>query len=259
MVNMKKNIKIVTFNLRVSVDDGINSWGNRKRLVFNKINEELPDIIGFQEITEESLMDLREEFKNYVFVGCGRDKDLSGEYVIFAYNKDNIDLLNLEVFWLSNFPHIAGTTYENGSSCPRTCSVGVFRTILDKKTIRVYNLHMDHIGSEARLNSATQILNDFRQREEWLSMPTVILGDFNATPDAEEIERFNEYNNGIIRDITDKIQYSFHDYGRLKEKIDYVFLSGGVSCMEVKPWTDCEAGIYLSDHYPIAASICFDK
>ena len=45
-------MRIVTYNLRCDVkSDGVNSFSSRKGLVLDKIDRELPDVIGFQEVT----------------------------------------------------------------------------------------------------------------------------------------------------------------------------------------------------------------
>ena len=44
-------MKVVTFNIRCDYgQDGLNEFANRKKLILRKINQEKPDIIGFQEV-----------------------------------------------------------------------------------------------------------------------------------------------------------------------------------------------------------------
>ena len=44
-------MKVVTFNIRCDYgQDGLNEFANRKELILGKINQEKPDIIGFQEV-----------------------------------------------------------------------------------------------------------------------------------------------------------------------------------------------------------------
>ena len=44
-------MKVVTFNIRCDYgQDGLNEFANRKELILRKINQEKPDIIGFQEV-----------------------------------------------------------------------------------------------------------------------------------------------------------------------------------------------------------------
>ena len=37
--------------------------------------------------------------------------------------------------------------------------------------------------------------------------------------------------------------------------IDYIWLKGGLACDSVEKWTQCEDGVYLSDHYPVCAQL----
>jgi hypothetical protein len=49
------------------------------------IENEFPDVIGFQEITSSMLDFMRDALTEYMFFGCGRDK-----YII-KNNKENCD------------------------------------------------------------------------------------------------------------------------------------------------------------------------
>ncbi len=45
-------MKIVTFNIRVITDDGVNNFYNRIGFIRQKIKAEMPDVIAFQEVTD---------------------------------------------------------------------------------------------------------------------------------------------------------------------------------------------------------------
>ena len=255
---MKNQLKIVTFNLRITVDDGINRWENRVLNVINKIKCEVPDIIGFQELTEVSLRDLKDHLGDYVFIGCGRDEAMNGESVMLAYNKTKVDLISLDVFWFSDTPYKPGSKAEI-MTLARPCNVAVFKDQLTNCIFRVYNTHFDHMSSEARIQSSKQLLKDLEIREQNISLPTLIMGDLNAGPQTEEIRMLAD--NQVIKliDITDKLDYTFHDYGKSKSKIDYIFSTDTISCKEVVAWKDCSKGIYLSDHYPVMVNVSFNE
>ena len=62
-------MKITTFNLRcVYRGDGINSFVHRAVPLCDKINEEKPDVIAFQEVTVDSLRILEKLLTEYILV-----------------------------------------------------------------------------------------------------------------------------------------------------------------------------------------------
>ena len=59
-------LKIVSFNLRCVWDgDGVNCFLNRAAGILQKISEEKPDVIGFQEGTEDNIRYLRQHLNGY--------------------------------------------------------------------------------------------------------------------------------------------------------------------------------------------------
>ena len=59
---MGNTAKIVTFNLRFGWEpDGIKHFLHRIGIVFEKIQKEMPDIIGFQEVRAEQFIFLEME------------------------------------------------------------------------------------------------------------------------------------------------------------------------------------------------------
>lgn len=167
---MDNELKIVTFNLRITVDDGLNVWENRVSHVVHKIKSEAPDLIGFQELTEISLRDLKRQLTDYVFVGCGRDEQMSGEMVMIAYNKNKLDLMSLDIFGFLILPISQGV--KEMMTLARPCNVAVFKNQLTNQIFRVYNTHYDHMQSSIRVQSSEQLLNDLHLREQNISLPT---------------------------------------------------------------------------------------
>ncbi len=246
-------MKIVTFNIRCDYkQDGANYFEFRKSLILKKIMIEQPDILGFQEVLPHVVDWLKENLTNYYVIGCGRESDLTGEQACIAYRKESFNLIKMETFWLSETPGIPGSRYENQSECPRTCTVAYLHDLQTSKVVRIYNTHLDHIGSGARKLGLSQIMKKIYQDDFLGKLPFVFMGDFNAFPDSEEMRVLKDYKD--IVDCTKNITGTFHDYGRLalEEKIDYIIADKTLSCREAVKWTDCEDGVYLSDHYPVS-------
>lgn len=246
-------MQIVTFNIRCDYgQDGANNFDNRKVLIEKKIKEEQPDIICFQEVLPHVAQWLKESLTDYYVLGCGRDKDLQNEQTSIAYRKELFHLVKMEVFWLSDTPDIPGSRYTNQSECPRTCTVLYLYDIKKARVIRVYNTHLDHIGSEARSQGLKLIMDKISQTDYMGKVPFILTGDFNALPDSEELAVLNNYEG--IYDCTKTISGTFHDYGRekIEEKIDYIIADKAFNCKGTVRWTDQVKGVYLSDHYPVS-------
>jgi endonuclease/exonuclease/phosphatase family metal-dependent hydrolase len=88
-------------------------------------------------------------------------------------------------------------------------------------------------------------------------LPFFILGDFNALPGSAPIALCEDNPYAELTELTAELDYTFHAYGRRKApyKIDYIFADRATAAKvaSVTRWLDESDGIYLSDHYPIAA------
>ena len=72
-------MKIVSFNLRFDTpDDGEQQFIHRLPYILDRIREEKPDIIGFQEALQSMREALRDGLEEYYIVGGGRDADRFG-------------------------------------------------------------------------------------------------------------------------------------------------------------------------------------
>ncbi len=253
-------IKIVTFNLRCAWDtDGINSFMHRAGLVYDKINEEKPDIIGFQECTPKNMELMEKLFPEYSFHGTYRSENYWGEGVFTAVRKELFRVVACEIFWLSPTPYVPGSRFPSQSDCPRICNVAEIRRREDNKMIRLFNIHLDHISEGARIEGMKCVLGKMEEYSARLPMPTVILGDFNSSPQSVPVKICSEHKAPALFDVTGDIVCTNHDFGRRlpssPAKIDYIFASGEIASTHVKTgtWEDCHEGIYLSDHYPVCA------
>ncbi len=248
-----EKLKICSFNLRMeSSSDGKNMFTYRTPYIREAIRRESPDIIGFQECLPHMHAWLRDNFPEYITVGCGRGSDYKDESNPVLFKKDKFDFLGYDMFWLSPTPFIPGSKYE-GSGCPRICVVITLKPTDGTQVFRVYNTHLDHVSDEARKNGIKSILERMDKDDERIAVPHLLLGDLNATPDSETIRFINECESRKFTELTSEIGGSYHGYGQCFIKIDYVFASGEIKGLGSKLWDECHDGVYLSDHYPVCA------
>lgn len=248
--------KIVTWNLRsIYIGDGINGFIHRAGLICHKILNEMPDVISFQEIIEDTYPVMQRMLPEYLFVGHFREANYGGEGVFTAIRKDAIEVLGSEVIWLSPTPYIAGSRFETQSICPRICLMTQLRHKKTGKIFRVFNLHLDHESEDARVDGIKCALNFVDEYNNKAEYPLFIMGDFNATPDSEAVGICKSRKELV--DITGHIENTRHDFGTAKIKIDYIFISDILkkSVIKTEAWKDVIEGIYLSDHYPICTEL----
>lgn len=252
-------IRVFTYNIRTEAAcDGINAFTNRKEFVKAEFPKYEADIIGFQETQPHMKKWIEDNFTEHQICGIGRERDLLGESNIIAFRKSRFDLITLDTFWLSDTPHKPGSRFSTDqSSCPRICTSV---TLYDKetgRTFRHYNTHLDHVGAFAQAQGISLILNRIAaDYAEW-SMPVILTGDFNVTPESvvyKSVIDFDGCSSPLV-DVTAGVGSTFHAYApdKVKEKIDYIFTN--IPCDAEKSFTarDEKDGVYLSDHYPVGA------
>ena len=158
-----------------------------------------------------------------------------------------------ETVWISPTPYIVASKFEKQSNNSRACHITQVRNRANGHLYRIFNIHLDHEYSEARVEGMKCVLDFADRKNSELDISTVILGDFNAQPQSEEIGIIN--NHGKYTDITNHIPVTFHNYGKQQDKIDYIYISEDMkkNLKSVYIWDDVDNGIYLSDHYPICS------
>lgn len=252
-------MKLVTFNIRCDYgQDGENCFRFRKPFIKKKILHEKPDVICFQEVLPHVATWLKEELEEYYMVGCGRSAELDSEQVSVAFRKTKLNLISMDTFWLSATPFVPGSRYQEQSECPRVCTEVVLEDIREKKAFRLMNVHLDHLGAEARMLGLRQMLKKAKGERLLPDVPIIMAGDFNAVPESweiQEIEKASEYIN-----LTKGIGVTFHGFlpQEAEETIDYIYLRNSdkkatekLVCKSVEKWEDREGAVWLSDHYPV--------
>lgn len=254
---MKYEWTVLSFNLRTNtMEDGPNSFSFRFPFLCEVLNQRLPDLIGFQEITEDMRLQLTAALPDYYLVGGGRETDHLGESSCIAFRKDRFALDQLDTVWLSQSPHTAGSRMgADQSPCPRVLTCAVL-TPLQKgaSRFRFYNTHTDHLGAVSRLLASSQILQRIHDDSRAEMLPVLLTGDFNAEPDSPEMRLIAESEIIPLRDAAGSLGGTFHAFGEMNppQKIDYIFCSPQVEVLSAELWNDRRDGLFLSDHDAVA-------
>lgn len=254
-------IQVVTFNVWVN-----RNFDLRKGLILDKIDQEKPDLIGFQECNDPKAAFLRRHLTDYLCLGNGRDAGYCGENNMIAVRRDRFEVMALDTFWLSETPNTPGSRYEDQSHCPRICTHVLLRPLDGSEPFHYYNTHLDHVSDSARVLGAQTVLRRIAQDQQAAPFRVILTGDMNARPDSQAIALLRQGAPGLpLRDLTEGLATTFHDYGRREAPchIDYVFTHGFKEAQPARAWDDCvqyslpdeahTVTLYLSDHYPIAA------
>ncbi|MFA5507165.1 MAG: endonuclease/exonuclease/phosphatase family protein [Vulcanimicrobiota bacterium] len=221
-------------------EDGEFNWEHRQDRVFALLRKTAADVIALQEVLPKQRQDLEQNLSHYHWYGRGRNFGGGGEQCTIGV-APHLQVKNQGTFWLGSDPRLEGTV--GWDAClPRICTW----IELDPPGLLVANTHFDHLGAAARLHSAELLVSRFG------SGPTVILGDFNATPTDPPLQI-------LSKSFQDTLNWSeqptYHEFGTLQDgpRIDYILTSPGLTVQhsEIIP----EPQPYCSDHFAVQALI----
>ncbi len=259
-------VRVMTFNLRYDTpNDGPNAWPHRKDLAASMIRLHRADLVGVQEALRHQLDDLTQRLPGYAWVGVGRaDGREGGEYSAILYRTDRFELLDSGTFWLSETPAVPGSKSWD-AAIERIATWARFTDRETGKTFFHFNTHFDHIGAEARAESAKLILQ--RIADIAGARPVVLTGDFNATDASEPYRVLTGTAPGGPLALRDALHASEHGHHgptstwngfeavQPGQRIDYVFTSEGVRVRQHAALIDTWDGRFPSDHLPVLAEI----
>jgi len=257
----QKKLTVATFNIRMKTQaDQGNLWDDRKKAVTDLIRFHEFDIFGVQEAFKVQLDDMSANLPDYQYIGVGRDDGAQkGEYSAIYFNSKRFKMLENGTFWLS----ATDTEKPNkgwDAALPRICTWGIFKDQHSGKKFILMNTHFDHIGKEARKESAKLILS--KAKELAKNLPLILTGDFNI--DEKNEAYFTLANSGIVKDSYDlaKIVYepnsSFNSWGKSiapKGRIDHIFITKPFTVHKFGILTDTYMGKFPSDHFPVVAEL----
>jgi endonuclease/exonuclease/phosphatase family metal-dependent hydrolase len=255
-----EKLKVISFNLRYNnANDGENSWPNRSERVKNFLWSESADIIGFQEVLHNEVLELDRALFNYNFsnrqyvrIGVGReDGETKGEYSPIYFNSNRFSLVQSKTVWLSETPTKPGKGWD--AACERIATFALLFDLKTNDTLLVINSHWDHVGVRARQESAKLILKEI---EAFTSIQNIIfMGDLNCTPSDAALKKLRVAFTDAGMGTSEKVG-TFNNFERAANpkapRIDYVFYSlknFGFSSYKVGN-TDVMEPL-LSDHFPV--------
>eukprot|EP00469_Lotharella_globosa_P013577 CAMPEP_0167789972 /NCGR_PEP_ID=MMETSP0111_2-20121227/11026_1 /TAXON_ID=91324 /ORGANISM="Lotharella globosa, Strain CCCM811" /LENGTH=444 /DNA_ID=CAMNT_0007682287 /DNA_START=80 /DNA_END=1414 /DNA_ORIENTATION=- len=192
------SLNVWSFNLRSDFNketDGKNCWDERKHGVVEMLTKYEPDIIATQECIADQVNFLGDSLSLYDYEGCCRLGDNTDEYCAIFYKKDQFRVKEGDTIWLSQTPDDPGSIGWD-AMYPRIATWAVLERVGDlgdsndggekkqkqkSKLVTVISTHFDHVGVEARKNSAN-LIKDLvtRLKNSYPNSAAVLCGDFNS-------------------------------------------------------------------------------
>ena len=260
-------LRVMSFNIRYdNPRDSGDAWPNRKDWVAALVRFHGADVVGVQEALAHMLTDLDARLPGFARVGVGRaDGGTKGEFSAILYRTDRLALLDSGTFWLSPTPEVAGSKGWD-AAIERVATWARFRDRATGCTHLQLNTHFDHIGEQARQESARLI----RRRLATIAGggPVVMTGDLNAVPSSVAYRTLTRDTiTGAIAPLNDGFLTSRGGhYGPTSSwtafraiepgrRIDYILVSSPVAVLTHGILPDSWDGRFPSDHLPVLATL----
>jgi len=254
-------VKILTCNIRYfDADDGDNNWIYRKKMCVDVIKSQSADIICFQEMRIQQFEYIAAALPEYAHYGLVDEPTGKSPANCIFYLKEKYNLISSSGYWLSEQPHIAGSSSWQ-SACVRLANWVRLEDITTGVEFRVINTHLDHVSQVARENQAQVIVDDSSAYPE--DYPQILTGDMNCSPENRAIEIFKTAWTDTYRCVHDEeyTGFTFHEFFVDKlnlenlGKIDWIFMRGKVETIASEIIMDSVEGRYPSDHYFVSATV----
>ena len=250
--------KAISYNIRY---DGHSDLApdslQRKDPIVAQLQKERPTIIGFQEVLNKQLEDLKVALPSYLAVGVGRDDgQLAGEFAPIFYDTTRYQLLQSATFWLSPTPEVPSKGWD--AALNRICTFALLESKYDRKKLWVLNTHFDHLGTDARLHSAELLVEKFAELTQEVAAPLLLLGDFNAEPDSYVYQLLSRHFSDLScsirhRELCSGPTFNAFTLSESDDKIiDYFFGSPELLSIRFEVLHSKFDRSYPSDHFPIA-------
>jgi endonuclease/exonuclease/phosphatase family metal-dependent hydrolase len=167
------------------------------------------------------------------------------------WDRRRVDLIDHRTRWFGAEPHRPGSRLP-GARFPRVATWCRLRLVGSGRVLDVVSTHLDAADRANRLTSTEQLAS-------WLdpAVPTVVLGDLNATPDSGVVtalaaaglrDALVEVEGGTVHGFTGRTD------GR---RIDHILVSEHLAVTAAAIDHARRRGRLPSDHWPVVAQLRF--
>jgi endonuclease/exonuclease/phosphatase family metal-dependent hydrolase len=266
----REPLSVMTFNIRYgTADDGENRWSARRKLVFEVIRRQAPDVIGLQEALDSQIDEIVAALPAYAVVGVGRDDGReSGEYSAILFRTSRLRVAAAGTFWFSDTPEVPGST-SWGNRITRICSWARFID-RDGRAFWHFNVHLDHESQPSRERS-TRLLRERIDGRAHADEAVLVTGDFNAGEKNPALATLLDPPDGSPAPVVDSFRvlhpadqsvgtYTAFTFGNTAgEKIDFVLVPPDAEVLQAAIVRWSRNRRYPSDHFPVVANVRFAR
>ena len=254
--------QVATFNIRWDNPNDVgNLWEDRLPQVVNLIKFHQIALVGIQEGLHHQLTQMS-EMLGFDYIGKGRDDGgQKGEYAAILFDPNQFKILDQGTFWLSPTPEIPSKGWD--AALNRVATYGKFSDLAGNQ-FYVFNIHYDHIGQQARVESSKLVLKQI-EAINTEKLPVIWMGDFNVTPENPAYTSITSQSNWRDARLHAELSYgpagtfTGFDWEKLPDGIiDHIFVSGKIQLVRHGILTDNYGKKYPSDHFPVLLEFQFD-
>lgn len=263
-------LTVMTYNVLCSFCNPreFDPWDERVPYFGDIFRRHNPDLIGLQELTplNDEVGDILTQLPGYAPVYYDPAGATPYPDAIILYRTSRFTLVDRGEYWLSPTPDTPLTT---GFAPPQFPRLVVWATLRDnaagRREIFFATTHFDNNTPSQRLSSP---LLQQRTAPFEVTMPTIVVGDFNSRPDSTAYGILTtDASNGFVfantfeltswRMIANQTPTPAYD---VNDRIDHIFLAGARTTWNVTDWvvdltTYGAKGRYPSDHFPVTAVV----
>lgn len=249
---------VLTFNIRFGLaDDGENAWRFRKAVFRPLFQRHAADFMAFQEVNRFQADDLADILTDWGRVGLRSPAPSFWQNNVIFFRRP-WRCRSVDHFFLSPTPDIPSRFRE--SRWPRQCTLACFER--EGREILCISTHFD-FKEAVQTASAAILLKRLSRRSA--AIPAILMGDFNATPDApchrvfvpgESDPAKGEGTGAGFRNAFDPPYPPTHhgfSGATIGDHIDWILYRGALRLERAAVIHDRFDGRYPSDHFPVRA------
>nr|WP_232328302.1 endonuclease/exonuclease/phosphatase family protein [Kibdelosporangium sp. MJ126-NF4]CEL20279.1 endonuclease/exonuclease/phosphatase family protein [Kibdelosporangium sp. MJ126-NF4]CTQ97505.1 endonuclease/exonuclease/phosphatase family protein [Kibdelosporangium sp. MJ126-NF4] len=254
-------LHVMSYNLRFASNNKPNSWAQRRPVMAELLNRELPTILGTQEGLYQQLRDVDRDLPSYYeWIGVGRDGGSGDEFTALFFDSLRLKALELHHFWLSDTPDVPGSR-SWGNVVPRMVTWARFHDLRTGREFAAVNTHFDNHSEEASVRSAYLVREKIGEFAPGL--PVLLIGDFNDAATRSRSYHVLVTEGGFAdswiaaRQRLSPLYSTYHGYRGVRpggNRIDWILTRGATTTFAAIN-TFAVDGQIPSDHFPIHALV----
>lgn len=277
-------VKVMSFNVAGCPESvpAVRRWDARSPICIDIIRRCDPALIGFQEMQPQNRLTLEASFPQYT---CEYGGLVLAEHNPVYWNSECFEKLAGGGFYLSQTPDRLSKSWD--ASSVRGAVWVKLRSKQTNTDVMCVNVHLDHRGGQARIESSHLIVEQIKELRQ--TLPVIMTGDFNARAWAPADENVYDYpppvmpeylpEGGIVHGIYTGQNFkdayleagwknqlamnTYHDYAGddfppVALRLDWILLLDSVQHIQTLSHmivNDAYPPLFASDHYPVVAEV----